>query len=170
MADHRAKYVSQANQAWLAAEEKRRADFLKSYNERHWFPLKYEYGTLSKEAQYRVSLRFDERPERLAAVEAYDQLLYCLISRNTTTNSATVEEVKSWFRPFVEVDGPYSIITDRGSRDRAYVASTITNTNVVVHASGLSKTLANILADTWMISVEFGKVQWHESDYNSTEY
>jgi hypothetical protein len=171
MADHAAAFDSESELAWQRAEQRRKESFLKSYREKNWFPLKFKYGLLPKEAQYRISLPRDERCAGLAAIGAFCELLYCLMSRNTTDNKTTVEQVKSWLKPYMEVDGNYKLISDRNPNARVYVVEAVSSSSDVIHASGLSKPFGNLLAETSMIEVGFGKVRWFPpEDVNLEEY
>ena len=118
-----------------------------------------------------MSLPYDERLDKLAAVQEFGELLYCLMARNTTNGKATIDQVKSWLTPFLsEVNGDYKIVSERGSHDRTQAIIELPSANYVVHAAHLSGELSKILTDTSMVSVQFGTVAWRERDCEPSEY
>jgi hypothetical protein len=173
VAAHRAAFDEEAGRAWVAAEAKRKAEFIKDYHDRNFFPLKYPYARLDRAGQFRVSLPYDSRIELLAEQKLYDQCLYCVLARNTNGNPATVDKVKAWFKlavPDFTVDGDFMIISKRGSHERSYVASAATSTNDLVHARGLSDSFAELLNYTSMVEVQFGMVRWVVQDFDPADY
>jgi hypothetical protein len=156
-----AEFDAEATRAWEAAEAKRRTAFLKDYRDQNWFPPKYPYASLDRNAQFRVSISPAERISTLAAHGLWDECLYCFLSRNTTNHRAAVAEVKLWFQDLgMEVDGPAMILEDRGATTRSYVASSTDSTNTIVHAKGLSVQFAHAINDASMIEVRFDQVSW----------
>ena len=166
---HRIAFDARAEQRWVEHLAKQKADWIATFKEDNYVKPPYPYSDYSQPAQYRVSLEPDRRIDGLAAVELYDEMLYCFLARSGS-NKATVDQVKAWFKPYFEVDGDYSILVDRDFPDRTYTTDHPTHSNVIIHAKELSKQLADILCDTWMIDVRFGQVVWKERDIEHSEY
>ena len=167
---HRAAFEARAESEWLRAEQRRKEAFITKYREDNYVKPRYPYADYFPAAQYRVSLEPDRRIEGLAAVELWSEVLHCFMSRSGT-NKAPIDLVKSWFRPYCEVDGNYSILSDRDfPQNRAYATDQPSHSNVIVHAQKLSKQLSDILTDTWMIEARYGHVVWKERDIDATEF
>jgi hypothetical protein len=167
---HRLECVARAEREYLRAEQRRHDAFVTKWLEDNYVRKSYPYGDLSPAGQYRVSLEPDKRLDGLAAVQEWSELLYCLLARGGSSNKAPIDKVKAWFKPYVAVDGDYSILVDRDFPDRTYTTDQPTHSNVIIHAKELSKQLADILTDTWMIEVRFGQVVWKERDIERSEY
>ena len=168
VAAHRAAFDEEADRAWVAAEAKRKAEFVKDYHDRNFFPLKYPYAALDRAGQYRASLPYESRLEGLASVKLWQEMLYCFLARNGSR--ATVSEVKTWFETYLAVDGDFMIIGNRNPHERSTLATATTSTMDIVHAQGLSKVLAELLNYTSMVETQFGKVRWFGKDFDPAEY
>jgi hypothetical protein len=170
VATSRLEFAALAEKAWEDHLAKQKADFLQRYRDSHYLPQRFKYASLDREGQYRVSLPHDSRIEGLAKVGMFGEMLRCLLAR-TPGHKAPVSTAIKWFAPYMEVSGTYSIITDRGSKNRAYVTNDITSSNIVVHAENLSREMALILNETSMCDCEFGSVRWWAPDeYDESEY
>jgi hypothetical protein len=169
---HRRAFETRAEQEWERSERRRRDAFISKFTDDHYVRPRYKYSDLSPHGQYRVSLTSDQRLDGLAAVKLYGEMLYCFLVRNTTANKATIDDVKGWFRPYLrDVDGDYKIVSQRGSTDRMRAVTDVPTANYIIHAKDISRALADILTDTSMVSVEFGKVRWvAPEDVNVEEY
>lgn len=77
-----------------------------------------------------------------------------------------------WFAPYLEVNGNYSIISNRSSKDRAMITNEpFSSATMVVHANRLSREMAVILNNTSMVDTEFSLVRWYvPEDFDETEY
>jgi hypothetical protein len=170
VATYRLEFNALAEKAWEAHLAKQKVDFLQRYRDSHYFPQRFKYASLDREGQYRVSLPYESRVEGLAEVKLYRQMLYVLLAR-TPNHKTTVSQMKSWLRPYMEVDGTMMIISTRGSRERAYVADATTSTNDLVHADKLSLAFAKLINGTSMVTTQFGEVSWFAPDeYDESEY
>jgi len=158
---HRVAFETRAESEWVRSEQRRKESFINTFREDHYIPLPYPWKDLSKADQYRISLPYDTRIEGLAAVKLYDQMLYCFLAR-TPGRKATVEQVQTWFAPYLPVTGEASVTEDiqtGGAR------------HTITHASNLSKPLADLLARTWLVKCKFGKVTWNPGEaFDPSEY
>jgi hypothetical protein len=156
---HRAAFEQQVSAAFERHEADRRQQWIDEYRQDHFVALRYPYESYTPAEQYRVSLPKDTRIEGLAAAGLYDQVLYCFLAR--AGRSATVKQVQEWFAPYMPVAGDTRIEETMGQGHSA---------NTVVHASGLSTGLADLLTKTWLVDVELGKVKWMDREHDPSEY
>jgi hypothetical protein len=158
---HRTAFEQRAATMWERAEQERRTSWISKYREDNYVPLPYPWKDLSKEDQYRISLPSDTRIDALAAVKLHDQMLYCFLAR-TPERKATVEQIQTWFAPYLPVTGEMSVTEDiqtGGAR------------HTITHAANLSKPLADLLARTWLVKCKFGKVTWNPGEgFEPSEY
>jgi hypothetical protein len=156
---HRAAFEARAEQEYQRYLARQKESFITKYREDHYVRPPYPYADLSPAGQYRVSLPNDQRLEKLAAVKEYGELLYCLLAR--AGGKISVSEVQQQFKPYLPVTGDTNITEDVGTSGAR---------RMVTHATGLSKELADLLTQTWLVDVEFGQVLWKEKDFEISEY
>jgi hypothetical protein len=143
--EERTKLTADAEAAWLHAELQRKANFVQEYRRKHNVndnaPTNPYLG-LSDGAAVRVATPAESRYAVLAEYGYFEELLYCWLARNRFR--ATIDDAKAFFAPYLPVDGDTKII------------ETLSRHREVVHATGLSKPLADLLTSTWAVDVECG--------------
>jgi hypothetical protein len=169
---HRIAFEQSASKEFERAEAARRTAWIDRYREGHYIPLKFPYQSLDRNGLYRVALSREERIPKLFEAGLHDEALYCLMSRNAANHKASFTDVKSWFAELgMDVEGPYLIVGSRNPNERSTVTTATTSTADVVHATGLSKVLAEVLTYSSMITTRFGKVEWVvPEDFDPSEY
>lgn len=158
---HREAFDKKAEQKWVEHLAKQKADWIARYKQDNYLPLGDPWKDLSKEDLYRISLPYDTRIEKLAAIELYDQMLYVFLAR-APKRTATVEQIQGWFAPYMSVTGDVSVTEEMQTGGARHT---------ITHASGLSKPLADLLSRTWLVRCRFGKVTWVPGEeFDPSEY